>query len=243
MRRRNRPAPIAPLRYDDGVRGGIPLGLGVLGFMVVIFVQSASDGSNRVLIAITGCAALIIALTAYLVWTHLVFSRTDPARLSEIAALQYRRGPSRVARLLGLGSTENWAISVAIAAVSGAVAAAVLGTQEGGILLAFLALLTAVTAWTTVVYAFALRYFRLHSAGDRFAFDIDGEPLFSDFLTAALMISSAGAVSAAVPKTRAALGAVRAHTVIAFAFNALVIAMTVSLISSFISTVGSSVGQ
>jgi hypothetical protein len=47
------------------------------------------------------------------------------------------------------------------------------------------------------------------------------------------MITSAGALSA-VPTTRSPLRAVGTHTVIAF--NSIVIAMTVSLISSFVTT-------
>ncbi|WP_232547484.1 DUF1345 domain-containing protein [Propioniciclava soli] len=240
MRPRTRPARIVPFCYDDGVRGGIPLGVGVAGFVAIVFPQAGSGMSSRVLIAGMGCAVLIAALGAYLIWTHHVFTRTDPAELSRIGKVQYQRGPSPIARLLGLGSTENWAISVAVAAVAGAIAAAVLGTQEGGTLLTLLALFTAAIAWTTVVYAFALRYFRLHSAGELFAFDTEDQPRFVDFLTVALMISSAGALSAATPTTRASLGAVRTHTVIAFAFNALVIAMTVSLISGLIATFGGS---
>ena len=142
--------------------------------------------------------------------------------------------------MFGLSSTENWAISVAVAALAGAIAAAVFGTQEGGLLLAILALGTAVAAWVTVVYAFALRYFRLHAAGEHFTIDIAEEPRFEDFITTALMISSAGALSAGTPTTRASLGAVRAHTVIAFGFNALVIAMAVSLMTSFVTTLGTS---
>lgn len=238
MRVRTRRRRLVALRYDDGFRGGIPLGVGVAGFISIVLPQAASGSSNRVLVAAVGCAALILALATYLVWTHQVFTQTSPTELSRIGALQYRRGPSRTARVLGLGSTENWAISVALAALAGAVAAAILGTQEGGILLTLLALLTAAIAWITVAYAFALRYFRLHSAGEHFAFEFDDEPRFADFLTTALMVSSAGALSAATPKARSALGAVRTHTVIAFAFNALVIAMTVSLISGLIATIG-----
>lgn len=89
---------------------------------------------------------------------------------------------------------------MAFAALAGAVAAAVLGGRQGGAILTVLALITAATAWATVVYAFALRYLRIHASGEEFRFDIDGPPEFSDFLSTALMISSAGAISRARPR-------------------------------------------
>lgn len=90
------------------------------------------------------------------------------------------------------------------------------------------------TPWATVVYAFGPQYFRLHSAGEDFEFDFDDSPRFTDFLSPALVISSAGSYTAAAPTIRAAMRAVRSHTVIAFVFNALVIAMTVSLITDLV---------
>ena len=120
----------------------------------------------------------------------------------------------------------------------GAIAAAVYGAGDGGPVLTVVALLTAASAWATVVYAFGLRYLRLHAAGESFAFDIGDEPEFGDFLAMALMISAAGVLTAAAPRTRAGLRAVRTHTVITFVFNAIVVAMTVSLLAGLIATLG-----
>lgn len=210
----------------------------VIGFIVVAAIVGRAGTVDRVLLTMIGCAALILSFGAYLIWTHLIYARAPRARLMRIAAAQHRRRPSRLARMLGFDSAENLAISVAFAALAGAVATAVLGGREGGGVLTLLALLTATTAWITVVYAFALRYLRLHAAGEHFRFEIEDEPEFSDFLATALMISSAGALAASSPTSRAGLRAVRTHTVIAFAFNALVIAMTVSLMSGLIGTIG-----
>ena len=52
------------------------------------------------------------------------------------------------------------------------------------------------------------------------------------------MVSSIGAMSAGTPRTRAGLRAVRTHTYIAFIFNALVVAMTVSILGSLIAGLG-----
>lgn len=48
------------------------------------------------------------------------------------------------------------------------------------------------------------------------------------------MISSVGALSGGTPKTRAGLNAARTHTFLGFAFNALVVAMVVSLVTGLV---------
>lgn len=226
------------LRYDDGFRGAVTMGPAVVAFIVIAVLVSRSGPMDRVGLTMVGCGAMILSFGAYLIWTHLVFARTPHVELMHITAAQQRRRPSRLARGLGFDSAENLAVSVAFAALAGAVAAAALGGREGGALLALLALLTAATAWITVVYAFALRYLRLHAAGERFRFEFEDAPEFSDFLATALMISSAGALSASTPVTRAGVRAVRSHAVIAFTFNALVVAMIVSLITGLVTTLG-----
>lgn len=228
----------ALLRYDDGFRGAVTMGPAVATFVVVALLASRGGSMDRAGLTMIGCAAMILSFGAYLIWTHRVFTRTPPAELAHIAAGQQHRRPSRLSRGLGFDSAENLAVSVAFAALAGAVAAAALGGRQGGALLALLALLTAATAWITVVYAFALRYLRLHAAGERFRFAFEDEPEFSDFLATALMISSAGALSASTPTTRTGVKAVRSHAVIAFTFNALVIAMIVSLITGLVTTMG-----
>lgn len=222
-----------PLRFDDGFRGAVATGPTIVAFVVIV---SRGDSIDRGALTMAGCGAVILSFGTYLLWTHLVFSRTPPADLTRIAALQQQRRPSRLSRGLGFDSAESVAVSVAFAALAAAVAASVLGGWEGGAILALFALLTAATAWVTVVYAFALRYLRLHAAGERFRFAFEDEPEFSDFLATALMISSAGALSASTPTTRTGVKAVRSHAVIAFAFNALVIAMIVSLVTGLVTT-------
>lgn len=104
-----------------------------------------------------------------------------------------------------------------------------------------LVVITAATSWATIVYAFALRYFRLNAGGETITFDLaehaTGIPQFIDFVSMSVMVSSVGALSAGTPRTRASLAAVRTHTFIAFGFNALVVAMTVSLVTSLIASV------
>lgn len=225
-----------PLRYDDGVRGGVAMLAGVPFAVVAVAVAGASPDLERDLagVLVWLCGAFVAFFGVHIVWTHRAFARTAAPELSRIAALQQRRGAGTLARILGLGSAEEWGVSAGTAALVVSIAAAVAGAGRGGLVLALLVLLTVGAAWTSVVYAFALRYLRLDAAGETISFDIVEEPTFSDFLSMAVMVSSVGALSAGTPRTRAGLSAVRTHTFIAFAFNTLVVAMVVSIITTLV---------
>jgi len=205
--------------------------------LVAIPALSANGGYTRemLLVAFVALCTMFSGFSLiYLIWTHRIYTRLDRQRAERIAALQYRRGPSRLARLLGFARTEDWAIFAASTALIIAVAATIVGPGNAA-WLPVLVLLTAGTAWATMVYAFALRYFRLNAGGERITFDLDEPAEFVDFVSMSVMVSSVGAMSAGKPRTRAGLGTVRTHTFIAFAFNALVVATIVSLVSGILS--------
>lgn len=230
-----------PLRYEDSFRGGVAIVAslaGVIAGILPLLIGGAPDDRlgtfSSVLLA--ACLGLSLFSLVYLVWTHRLFARTEPDEARRIAAIQHRTGPGRFARLLWFGGTEGWALTAAATALVFAIAALLIGAHRNGVWLPALVLLTAATSWATVVYAFALRYFRLHSAGERIDFDIAEDPVFVDFLSMSVMVSSVGAMSAGTPRTRAGLSAVRTHTFIAFAFNALVVAMVVSLLTTVIAS-------
>lgn len=235
IRRHNRRA--FALRYDDGYRGGISLLFSAPPLVAVLFYigpEFRLDGAIVAPIFAALCASFTLFFLIYLIWTHRLFSRTDPVEVRRIAALQHGQGASGLSKLIGLKSAEDWAMSAALIALLVSGTAAILGAKNGGLWLPLLVLLTVAAAWVTVAYAFGLRYLRLHASGERIEFDIDEDPTFADFLSMAVMVSAVAATSAGTARTRAGLTTMRTHTYIAFAFNALVVAMAVSLISTLI---------
>lgn len=202
------------------------------------FLEMTRGGEDQQLVSVFAwfCGAFTFFFLVYLAWTHRLYSHTAPDAAKTIAAAQHTARASKLSHLLGLRSAEDWGMSAAFIALLVSVAAAIIGAREGGIWLPIIVLVTVAASWTTVVYAFGLRYFRLHSAGEIISFDIDEDPAFGDFLSMAVMVSSVGAMSAGTPRTRAGLNTVRTHTFISFAFNALVVAMAVSLITGFIAS-------
>lgn len=236
-----------PLRFDDGFRGWIALAAtSVLQAAVLVWIEVAGGGlgENLLILISSVCFTLSVFSIVFVVWTHRIFTGSSGPLAIRVAAEQFRRGPSRASRLLGFGSESTWAMTAAVTALIVAIAAVVIGAAHHTYWLPLLVLLTAGSSWATMVYAFALRYFRLHAGGERFEFLIDEiqgadgvparDPGFIDFVSMSVMVSSVGALSAGEPRTRAGLAAVRTHTFIAFAFNALVVAMTVSLVTSLI---------
>lgn len=230
----SRSAREVPLRFDDDFRSGVASAIS-LPFLVIPLVVTGGEETLEPLALLVGaCLVFTVFSVVFVGWTHLLFTRTDAARLARIAERQGGQRRSAVSRWFGSGGTVSVTMSVAAGALVVAVAAAVLGSGAGGVWLPVLVLLTVASSWTTMVYAWALRYLRLHASGDTIGFEIEGEPSFSDFISMAAMVSSMGALSAGIPRTRAGLTAVRTHSLIAFAFNALIVAMTVSVLGSLI---------
>ena len=231
-----RPGRMVPLPYDDGFRSAIAATVAsVIAIGGAVLLKVLSPDERMIVVLFAGlCLLLTCNALVYIIWTHRLFARGDSADVRRIAAIQERRGPSLMARWLGFARAEDWAVTSALSALIAALAASVIGARDLDLWQPALVIVTAGTAWATMVYAFALRYFRLSAGGERIEFDIEEEPEFIDFVSMAVMISAVGALSGGTPRTRAALSAVRTHTYIAFGFNALVVAMVVSLVSGFI---------
>lgn len=227
----------APIAYNDNFRASIAY---IVPPLVVFGGAAICLGGEWPLAAIFTvlCIASVASSLVYVTWTHLLFSRTPHENLVEIAGYQQRSRVGWFWRAMGLNHQDPGSLAIASATltITVAIASIIAGPADQSPLLPFLVLATAATSWATMVYAFALKYFRLDSGGERIEFDIDEEPRFTDFLSMAVMVSSVGAMSAGTPRTRKGLAAVRTHTCIAFIFNALVVAMTVSILGGMVSS-------
>ncbi len=173
----------------------------------------------------------VVFTALYLIWTHVVFARLTSRRLHRIAAVQGRTRTTLSDALSGIGGASSWSVNAAVTAVVVSILLVLLADRLPHLVAPALAVALAASAWLTMAYAFALRYLRLHATGERLDFVVDGPLRFTDYLSHSLLISTLGG-SAATPRTRGALQAQRTHTVMAFGFNAVVVALTVSLVVS-----------
>lgn len=224
-----------PLSFNDDFRNLVAsaIFLPLIPYAVYVFRNAERNPAAVAPLISAICGSVIVALAIYVVWTHLLFTRTPYEEAMRIARLQVERKPRGIERALGSTSTGQWAVgAVALALVFGIVAA-VIGAQSGGMLLPILVALTAASSWATMVYAFALRYFRLHAAGEKFVFEIAEEPRFGDFVSLSVGMSTAG-LSVASARGREGLAVMRTHSIITFVFNIVVVAMLVAILAGFI---------
>lgn len=173
----------------------------------------------------------LIFTVLYLIWTHRLFARMSSGQLREVAAVQGRSKASLSDELSGLGGASSWSVNAAVTAVLASVALMMFSDRLPHLLAPALAVGMAASSWATMAYAFALRYLRLDAQGACFDFVVERPLRFTDYLSHSLMVSTLSG-AAATPTTRPALHAQRTHAVLAFIFNAVVVALTVSLVVS-----------
>lgn len=163
--------------------------------------------------------------------TWIGFHGLGGARLRE-AALG-RRHRSRFTRLvtwfLGSGDAPSWSVGLSLLSLIAVSAPILTPSLRAHGLMLVLALALVVASWTNVTVMFAAQYTRL---GIRHAaFQFSGESGdFSDYLYLSLAVqASLGAADVQVMTSRARR-TVAAHTAVAFVFNTVLVAMSVSLV-------------
>lgn len=169
----------------------------------------------------------------YVAWSLGVYSRLDPAALKRATDTDDRDERRLTSRILGASGATSTTISAAVVAVFVTIAIAQRPEFGSEAIYVALALLTVASSWVLMVFSFAQGYLRLGAAdepGAHFRFSFPGEPVFSDYLTLAVLISAMAATTPADVTSRAAWRVVRTNVLIAFTFNTVIIAMMVSLL-------------
>ncbi|GAA2006615.1 hypothetical protein [Brevibacterium samyangense] len=136
----------------------------------------------------------------YVGFTALAFGRLDHAELLRVAELSAPR--SRMVRWFGYGGASSWTISGAVFAAVLSVTIAQNPTFHGSMFYVLLGLAAVATSWAVMVCSYAL----------------------------SVLVSAMAAMSGMAVRGRRGLRVVREHVVLAFAFNAVIVAMTVSVL-------------
>ncbi len=169
----------------------------------------------------------------YVGWGLWTYTRLGPARLSEVASDEHRTEHRPLHQALGMTGTTSTTISAAIMAVVVTVGIAQTPQFRAESLYLVGGLLTVASAWVLMVFSFSQAYLRLAArsrSGAPIRFPFPDQPRFGDYLTLAILMSTMAATVSAEITTRPAWRLVRANVVVAFAFNTVIIAMTVSLL-------------
>lgn len=161
--------------------------------------------------------------------THRVYGRMDVRTLQRVSADQHRRTSSWALRLLGVASAESWTVAGAMLSALFTISIAQTPSFRESPLTIALGLGALASSWALMVYSYAQRYARLAAVGHRFDFPIDEEPRFGDYLTMSILTTTLIG-SGVRPHDSAAWSTMRTHVLLAFAFNTVIVAMTVSLL-------------
>ncbi|MDY6054405.1 DUF1345 domain-containing protein [Micrococcus sp.] len=147
------------------------------------------------------------------------------------------------ALLLGESSTLGTTVTFSVMAMLVVVASMWMPEVRGIPAMRFLAVVTVLACWTSIVLAQALRYARLAAHHDPQAPRAEGEsaapplrfrgsdaPVFSDYVSLSLTLSTMMGAQDVEFSGRSARTAVREHAVVAFLFNSMIIAALASLL-------------
>lgn len=165
----------------------------------------------------------------YCVATHWAYVRLDSARLHAVCAAQYRAPARWWHSVLGSTSAESWTMSAASVAACLTILIATTGMLRESVLMILLGFGTVAGSWAMMAYSFALRYARIRASGQQVDFPVEDSPVFGDFLSQSIFVSTLIGGHARL-HTREAWTAQRSHSVLAFAFNTVIVAMSVTLL-------------
>ncbi|WP_181133488.1 DUF1345 domain-containing protein [Rathayibacter sp. AY2B7] len=175
-------------------------------------------------------------------WSAASYSRLDEQALRSTAEEEARGERRLLSRMLGAtgatgatGTTLSAAVPAIVVAVAIAVTVAIAQRTEfrSEPLSIAAALLAVASSWVLMVFAVAEACLRLESRSPRRSqvrFAFEEAPHFSDDATLALLLSTMAATVSAEIRSREGWRLVRANVVFAFAFDSVIIAMTVSLL-------------
>lgn len=131
--------------------------------------------------------------------------------------------------LAGSGDGPSWSVQMSVVALLVVVALALSPQLQGNPLLTGLGLLLVAGCWLDVMIMYALHYARLDSSDGGLEFAGDDPKCFADYVHLAIGVQTLGTADTRVT-TRSMRRQVSLHSLLAFAFNTVIIVMIVSLI-------------
>ncbi|PPF14380.1 hypothetical protein C5B95_16915 [Rathayibacter sp. AY1A7] len=166
-------------------------------------------------------------------WSAASSSRLDEQALRSTAEEEARGERRLLSRMAGATGATGTTLPAAVPAIVVTVAIAQRTESRSEPLSLAAALLAVASSWVLMVFSVAQACLRLESRSPRRSqarFAFEEAPHFSDDATLALLLSTMAATVSAEIRSREGWRLVRANVVIAFAFDSVIIAMTVSLL-------------
>ena len=182
-------------------------------------------------LATSSLLSFVIYFVIYQLLTWGVLHRADAGQLSEWARQTTPRSVQqrRLERWTGSGA-RAWALTAAGFALITVLAVLLVPELRTNAAILVLSLLAVTTGWSMLVHAYAVAYLRLHADTGGLVFPEDAGPVWSDYVYLAVQVSATFSSSdvdvTSTPMRRLVTG----HTLLAFVFNTVVVALLVSVL-------------
>ncbi|BBG05298.1 MULTISPECIES: DUF1345 domain-containing protein [Pseudonocardia] len=225
---------MARLWLPEWRRSGVSSVVALLGGGTLVAVLSALD--TRLALVDGWVLVLLVYLSVYLVLTTTTFVTATPAQIHDWARRESR---GTVLERYVLGTAPGPGVSIFIVATALAVAVLWLPGHGGGSLpdpvRIAVAVALIVVGWVCVLVSFAVAFHADDIVEDRTAlrFPGDAEPEWADYVYFAVSVMTTFGTTDVTVLSREMRRTVSANGVIAFVFNTVTIAATVSALTSF----------
>lgn len=232
--RQRRPRRV-PWLASDLTRSFTSLAVVFAGLMVANPVLDAAGVAD---VGITRLAATlfgswVLFAVVYAAQTVVVFARADAERFADlIAATTPEPGWRTVLWVANGGGAVSWALSGSLAAIVSVVLLVSQRALSESPVFVVLGVAVVITSWALIMLAYAVRYAREWVRSGGLVFGGDDAPRFPDFVYVAVQVATTFASSDVQTTTRSMRKVVAVNSVVAFAFNTVIVALLVSTLIS-----------
>lgn len=235
---------------SEALRSGIASAVGILLIVPLMSVNLVGDSAGAAdglptsfddLLRAAEAAVLMVAWivfsACYLGMTHAAFHHLPSRALHEVGARQHRPRLTLLDHLKGVVTAEQFTVFAAGLAATFSILIANTGEFRSSAPLIVLGLVTVACAWGLMVTSFALQYMRMHAAGEPMDFPLHEDPVFSDYMTLSVLTSTLLGHNVEFRSSRG-WKIQRRHTMLSFAFNTVILAMTISVLFGGLGSTG-----
>ena len=187
--------------------------------------------------------ATIAAVGAFATWallgfttgivTFAVFRRATGEQLADwLRATDPHRRENTWLYYLNGGGASSWAMSGSVIAVTAVLVLSLVEEFRAQPLVIFTGMAVVVGSLFMTIASYAVRYAREHATVGGIVFPATPAPVFSDFFYLAVQVSTSFSPADVVVETTSARRAITTHALVSFAFNTVIVALLVAVLTS-----------
>lgn len=223
-----------PLLASDTVRAWVATGVGTgatfaaVGAYIAVALRSDEPFDRVESQAFVLLVGLLTIFVVYEALTWRTFGRADRLELTRWVRLTEPRGRGRLLQKLSGGGAASWSSQAAVFALIAVLLVTFNAELGRNPLIVVLGLAVVAASWVMVVISFALAYLRHNTLHDGLEFPGDEQPDWIDYIYLSVQVSTTFATSDVTVRTTRLRRQVTLHSLIAFVFNTVIVALLVS---------------